>query len=196
MLLYLGILAVFYWVIGIALVLGIGTGLRGIDLTPLATGWLLLLAGVVLLAASFVILPPGARGRAATAGGSSGRWERALDRIPGTRGLVLLALGAGTAELATMVPYLAATGILAAADLPALSWSGALGGYVVVMTAPALVLVVARSLAAARLTPLLQRWDRWLRSHGRSTVAWVLGVLGVLVGLDGAGRLIEGYGIA
>jgi hypothetical protein len=197
-LLYLGVLAAFYWVIGAALVLGISAGIQGISLGGVATAWLQLLAGAALLVGSFVVLPPGARGRALLTADAEteSRWERSLGRAPGACGLTLLALAAGVSEVATMLPYLAATGVLAAAELPPAGWSAALAGYVVVMCLPALALVSARAAAADALAPLLARLDMWLRRHWRSTLAWLLGVVGVLVGLDALGKLVEAYGIA
>lgn len=101
-------------------------------------------------------------------------------------GLVLLA---GVLELATMLPYLGAIGLLTTSDV---NWSMQallLGGYVVVMVVPALVLLVIRILARDRIDPWLKRLSGWMNRHADEATPWVLGIVGFLVARDAAARL-------
>ena len=107
----------------------------------------------------------------------------------GTGVLVGLALGAGLLEVATMLPYLAAVGLLSASDLGAVAQGGVLAGYCLGMVLPALVLLGLRLRAARWVQPLLVRVGAWLERSGAETTAWVAGIVGCLLARDAVGRL-------
>lgn len=103
--------------------------------------------------------------------------------------LMGLALGAVAIEVGTMLPYLAAIGIVTTSDV---GWPGSgaiLAAYCVVMVAPALLLLLGRLVAARAVDPVLRRLDRWLTKNATDMTGWVLGVLGVLLALNAFGRL-------
>ncbi|PTU57465.1 hypothetical protein DBB34_03710 [Sphaerisporangium cinnabarinum] len=103
--------------------------------------------------------------------------------------LVGLALGAVAIEVGTMLPYLAAIGIVTTSDV---GWPGSgaiLAAYCVVMVAPALLLLLGRLVAARAVDPVLRRLDRWLTKNATDMTGWVLGALGVLLALNAFGRL-------
>lgn len=191
-LLYLGTLAGFYVLVGIALLLGV-SAVAAMDLVDTESPVFragLFAAGAALLVASFVIDPGGGRRRRRSRSGAGrlSRWrDRALgapddDGRVGSLGPVIgLALAAGVLEVVTMVPYLGAVGVLSASPLPLAGQIAALAGYCLVMIAPALLLAVFRVLFRDALTPLLRRLDRWFVDHGTSTTAWLLGIVGVVL---------------
>lgn len=192
---YLGTVAACYLAVGLALVAGADV------LVDRTGGWFdtdgfrvaQLVVGGGMLAGSFAMDSPRAKARAAQraehGGGRVRRWRaRAVggDGVgPGsTRALVGLALTATALELATMLPYLAAIGLIAT-EGPA--WPGPvplLAGYCLVMVLPATVLLVGRAVAGRALEGPLRRLDGWLTRHAASTTAWVVGIVGVLLGLD------------
>lgn len=97
-----------------------------------------------------------------------------------------IAVTAGVLELATMLPYLAAIGLLTA-SAPVLSpveSAGLLAAYCVVMLLPALVLLVGRLALRSLITPVLELLDRWFARHGQSTIAWIVGIIGVVLMLN------------
>lgn len=103
--------------------------------------------------------------------------------------LMGLALGAVAIEVGTMLPYLAAIGIVTTSDV---GWPGSgaiLAAYCVVMVAPALLLLLGRLVAARAVDPVLRRLDRWLTKNATDMTGWVLGALGVLLALNAFGRL-------
>ncbi|UTT59659.1 GAP family protein [Cellulosimicrobium cellulans] len=103
--------------------------------------------------------------------------------------LMGLALGAVAIEVGTMLPYLAAIGIVTTSDV---GWPGSgaiLAVYCVVMVAPALLLLLGRLVAARAVDPVLRRLDRWLTKNATDMTGWVLGALGVLLALNAFGRL-------
>jgi hypothetical protein len=88
-----------------------------------------------------------------------------------------------------MVPYLAAIGIVAAADVgPALSIV-TIAGYCVVMILPALVLLVGRLVAHDALEGPLSRLDRWLTRNAQATTAWIIGIVGFLLAVNAVANL-------
>ncbi|MGX5657749.1 GAP family protein [Geodermatophilus nigrescens] len=199
LLVFLGTIAGFYLLVGLALLAGAealrdrAAGLG--DASALTVAQLLL--GVTLFASSF------AMGRRRDGSRRSGRVLRWRNRAVGggesggegggegggTGVLVGLALGAGLLELATMLPYLAAIGLLGGSGLSPVLRGGVLAGYCLVMVLPALLLLALRLLAARQVEPLLARVGSWLERTGAETTAWVVGIAGFLLARDALGRL-------
>ncbi|MEN5075462.1 GAP family protein [Isoptericola cucumis] len=215
---YLGTVAVFYLAVGVVVLLGAGAFLDrfgdALDSRPVMIAQLLL--GIGLVALSFRFDGKKARARAEREGARPGRlvrWrERAMgldaavpgaDAAPGVVGttttvvrsrasvapLMGLALGAVALEVGTMLPYLAAIGLLTASDLTTPVAGGVLAAYCVVMVLPALLLTAARLVAARRVDPLLRRLEAWLSRNAAEMTGWVLGILGVLLALNAMGGL-------
>ena len=101
-----------------------------------------------------------------------------------------MALLAGLVEVASMLPYLAAIGIILAAGLSGATSSVVLAGYVLVMIAPALVLFAVRRAAGSRIEPRLRRIEDWLNRHTGGSTAWIVGILGVLLAANAVGALV------
>ncbi len=201
---FLGTIAVFYLLVGLVLLAG-AEALRdraaGLADSPVLAV-LQLVLGATLLVLGFVI------GRRRDGDdrrpGRVLRWrDRAMGAGEGggTGVLVGLAVGAGLLEVATMLPYLGAVGLLGAADLTAVQRSGVLVGYCLVMVLPALGLLALRLLAARRVEPWLARVGSWLERSGAGTTAWVVGIVGFLLARDAVTRLpalaalLEGIGV-
>ncbi|MFC8799584.1 GAP family protein [Promicromonospora sp. NPDC057138] len=194
MLLYLGSIAGFYALVGLSILLGAGalsdtlTALSGTR--PFLIAQLLL--GVGLFAWSFKLEPAG--GRKPDRPARTGRVSRWRERVLGSESgsgaaLAGLAVGAGLVEVATMLPYLAALGLIGTQG-PGWPASGLwILGYCVVMVAPALGLTAARVLAARLVERPLGRLDGWLTRNAASTTAWVVGIVGFLVARDAISRL-------
>ncbi|XVV08144.1 GAP family protein [Actinoplanes sp. CA-131856] len=190
-LVFLGTVAVFYFAVGLAVALGADAFLpqitRLLDTRPVS--WIQLVLGVGLFFWSFRL----DRHRGAGAGGGRlARWrERALSD-GSAAGLAGLALAAAAAEVTTMLPYLAAIGLLTGADLGPGVIAVVMAAYCLVMILPALVLLGARLAAGDRLTPLLTRvGDKLARSNA---VAWIVGIVGFLLARDAAIRLFDWMG--
>ncbi|MFF2453227.1 GAP family protein [Isoptericola sp. NPDC058082] len=103
--------------------------------------------------------------------------------------LLGLALGAVALEVGTMLPYLAAIGLITTSDLGTGTSLGVLAAYCVVMVLPALLLLGGRLVAARFVEPLLARLERWLSRNAAELTGWALGILGVLLALNALGRL-------
>ncbi len=181
--LYLATVAAAYYVIGIILMAGGSlalTSIAGLLDTPAALIAQLIVGGV-LLTLSFVLDTKAARERAATRAAATGRmhrWrERAMsDGAPAA--LIGLAITAVMVEVASMLPYIVATGIITTQTTGWPSAATVLAGYCIVMIAPALALTAARFLAKSLVESPLQRLDTWLTDHARSTTLWIIGIAG------------------
>lgn len=196
MLLYLGTIAGFYLIVGTAVALGVdavaapvGRALDGPAGIVAQLG-----LGLGLIGLSFVV-DPGRRARERRAGVGRDparrvlRWrDRAVAGGGRPRALVLLALGAGTVEVATMVPYLAAISLVSTSDLPPAGRVAVLAAYCLVMVLPASVVTALRLVAARGVDPLLQRLGEAMMRSAASTTGWVLGIAGFLVAADAVGR--------
>jgi hypothetical protein len=188
-LLYLATIAGFYFAVGVVLSSGadVLAGPLGRVLDTSVVLYAQLLLGVGLFAWSFRFDPK------RQGGDSSARLRRWRERVtPGeapVRWLVVLALTAAVMEVATMLPYLAAVGLLSTSEVKWPDVAVLLAGYCVVMVLPALVLLVGRVAAAARIRPILERLNGWFRRHGTSATGWMLAVAGFLLARDAVARL-------
>ncbi|MEV6491306.1 GAP family protein [Actinoplanes sp. NPDC051633] len=185
-LVFLGTVAAFYLVVGVAIALGADAFLpqisRVLDTRP--ASWAQLVLGVALFFLSFRL---DRKHKRASGGGRLTRWrERALTD-GGAGGLAGLALAAAAAEVTTMLPYLAAIGLLTTSKLAAGPIVLVMAGYCLLMILPALLLLTARLTAGDRITPLLTRVGDWLARS--NALSWVVGIVGFLLARDAAVRL-------
>jgi hypothetical protein len=186
-LIFLGTVAAFYFAVGMVVALGADAFLpqieRVLDTAPAM--WIQLVIGVALFFWSFRLER---RAKSGAGGGRLLRWrERALSDDRGAGGLAVLALAAAAAEVTTMLPYLAAIGLVTAAQLPAGQVALIMAGYCLVMIVPALVLLAARMVAGEWLTKPLTRISDWMANS--NTLSWVVGIVGFLLAYDAAARL-------
>jgi hypothetical protein len=190
LLVYLATIAVFYFGVGLVAVIAGESIVSALDGTAenRALLWAQLVLGAALFAVSFRFDSKKRRNK--PGGGTIGRWrERTMSGTASARWLVGLALLAALAEVATMLPYIGAIGLMATSGVSAAMVPALLAGYCVVMILPALLLLAGRTLAQRHVEPLLQRLNKWITEKGGEMTGWVLGIAGVLIGLDAAGRL-------
>ncbi|WP_027499542.1 GAP family protein [Rhodococcus sp. UNC363MFTsu5.1] len=186
---YLGVIAGFYLAVGVLILLAASTGiaaagsaLRG----PVALGVQLAL-GLGLFAISWRF---DSRSKDGGAGGRVTRWRaKALDAQSSGSGLAVLAMSAGALELVTMLPYLAAIGLMVSTGLSLAVSIPLLAGYCAMMVLPACLLILARTVAHTRAEPWLTRADGFLSRHADSALGWVLGIAGFLLARDAAAGL-------
>lgn len=201
-LLFLVTIAVFYFAVGVAVMFGAEAAIEqfGDFFTSRLAMSILFVVGVLLIVWSFQ-LEAKAKREKKTGAPPSGRFLKWRSRAVGTtddggtssRGgvaLMGLAVGAGTLEVATMLPYLGAIGLLTTSGV---GWpvSGAvLAGYCAVMILPALVVLLLRLVAARQVDPLLTRLDGWLTRNSANTLSWIVGIIGVLLVVNTSGEVL------
>ncbi|MFC7583032.1 GAP family protein [Nonomuraea antimicrobica] len=181
LLIYLATVAVFYFLVGVALMLGLTAAMDAFgDALNSRPAYMVQLAlGVGLFALSYRFDPKWRAKR--------GKPERTFKpRVGGPRAMVLLGLTAGVLEVATMVPYLAAIGMMTSSGLVVAQWVPVLAGYVLIMILPPLALMGLRGVAGAWLEPKLERLRAWMTKHSASMVSWTLAIVGFLLARDAA----------
>lgn len=186
MLVFLGTVAAFYFAVGVAVALGADAFLpqisRLLDTRPVL--WAQLVIGVALFFWSFRLER---KNKTTAVSGRLLSWRDRALADGGVAALAGLALTAAAAEVTTMLPYLAAIGMVTTAALPAAHIALLMAGYCLVMIIPALVLLIARLAAGQHVIPLLTRLSDWMvRSNA---VAWIIGIVGFLLARDAAFRL-------
>ncbi|MER5332685.1 GAP family protein [Micromonospora sp. NPDC002717] len=184
---YLGTIATFYFAVGLLLVWGgsrLADALGGaLDNRPVL--WAQLALGIGLFALSFRY-----DGKRPRRSGGVLRWrDRATAGDSSPRWLVGLALLAALAEVATMLPYLGAVGLLTTSGLGAGAVVGLLAAYCLVMVLPAVLLLASRVAWPRLVEPLLARLNAWIVRTSGSVLGWVLGIAGFLLARDAAARL-------
>ncbi|MGJ9411513.1 GAP family protein [Aeromicrobium sp. CF4.19] len=198
LLLYLVVVAFFYFLVGLALLAGLDVVIAAASdvAESRAARVVQLVLGVGLVLLSYVMDPAyDGIGRKRPAGerGPSPRALRWQSRLTASdasvRTVVVIALTATVLEVATMLPYLAAVGILSTSGQPVALQVGLLGAYVLVMVLPALVALGLRLAARRLVEPLLERLSGWMTQKAGSAVAWVVGIVGVLLALNAVGSL-------
>lgn len=197
---YLLAIAAFYWVVGLVLLGGaitvLGSILEATEGKPRL--WAQLILGIALFALAFVVDPIGGR-KERPQRQERGRLGRLKARVGGegltARTAAWLAIGAATIELATMLPYLAAIGLLADAAPGAGISAGVLLGYCAVMVLPAAILLGVRALAERRAAGLLAWVQAWVERHSAEAVGLVLILAGLYLG-GGAAQELKLFGAA
>ena len=118
------------------------------------------------------------------------RWrDRLLSPDASGAAVMAVAVAAGLVEVATMLPYLVAMGMLAEAPITMPLRFGALAAYCVVMVLPAVVLLVLRLVAAPLVERPLTRLAAWMERTGRENTAWIVGIVGFLIARGAATEL-------
>jgi hypothetical protein len=88
-----------------------------------------------------------------------------------------------------MVPYLGAIGLLSTSDLGWPARVATLAAYCLVMVLPALAIIGVVYLAGDRLWDRVERFAAWIARQTEETVAWIVGIVGLLLAADAVGRL-------
>ena len=202
-LLFLGTVVGFYLLLGIALLLGASTLLDTLqevgNSQPLRVAQLV--GGVGIMAVGVLMEPwtkAGKERRLArrteklARSGPSLQMRmrmRAIDPSVSVGAVIALALAASAIEAASMIPYLAAIGLLTASELSLTSRGAALFGYCLVMIAPALLLLAARLLLHDHVAPALTKLEDFMSRNANEAMAWVIFLVGLYVAGDGLDAL-------
>lgn len=164
-----------YFALGVALLAGIDV-LAEIILPMTRTDafrWVGLVLGVGL--ALFGILAPGPKKPDPAGPGPAASRPAPV----GLGATIALGLSAALTEAATMVPYIAATGIIAGMDT---GWVGrmvVLAGYCLVMVAPAGLLIGVAALRGDRFFGRLERIIPRLEYEAKVTLLWIAAIVGL-----------------
>ncbi|MFC7375660.1 GAP family protein [Brachybacterium sp. GCM10030268] len=193
-LLYLVVIAVFYLILGVALLAGLLPLMETFGHLLAAPPVTVLLAalGVALVIWSFRLDPKSIVKRGGDPEASARKWTERARRASGRPAtLVGLALLAGVIEAASMIPYLAAMGIIADMGIGLGVGSLVLVGYCAVMIVPGIVLSGVRAALGARGDAVLERVHSWSVKSAAGAFSWTVGIVGAIIALNTLGPALE-----
>ncbi len=203
--LFLGTVAAFYLLLGMALLLGASMLLEMLqgagDSQPLRIAQLVVGIGLMVLGAGMEPwTKAGKERRAARRAAKQARSGPSLfvrmrryatDPSAPVGAVIVFALTAAIIEAASMIPYLAAIGLLTASELSLLGRSVVLFGYCLVMITPALLLLVARLCLHDSVAPVLKKLESLLSRHTNGAMAWVIFLVGLYLAGDSLSKLVR-----
>lgn len=170
---YLGTVVLFYFVLGCALMFGLGTILSSLShlVDSPAVGWGMILLGGALFVYSWVMPTK----------------KRAPRRPASLRTTTMIGLGLATGllEAGTALPYLGAIGVMGTAGLAVTTWMPMLAAYNLIMVLPPVLLYLGHRIFGERLRPRLERWREKVDSGSREALAWIIGIVGLVLVLNG-----------
>ncbi|SEF12323.1 GAP family protein [Jiangella alba] len=179
---YLATVALFYFVLGTALMAGLGAVVDSLGDAANGRTAYLIQAGIgaaLFVGAWFVPTKKKDDGD-----GGSGRRERRAGRVQTVPAAVGLGVTTGLLEGATALPYLAAIGIMTSNELSPAQWAPLLAGYNVIMVLPGVLLFVVWRVAGDRVRARLERFRDWLQANSAETLSWIMGIAGFLLVRD------------
>jgi len=181
-LLYLATITVFYFLVGGALLLGLDSAIDALGdaLVSRLAYVVQFLLGIGLFALSFRFDSKRNRDK------PKRTWQ---PKDSSARAIVALALTAGVIEIASMVPYIAAIGILANSSMPVIVRFGVLAAYTLVMAVPALLLLMVSRIGAPWVSRLLVLMGAWFQQNADGMFGWTLGIVGFLLAANAIGPL-------
>lgn len=184
---YLATIAVAYFALGVLLLLGFRWVVNLVTQAAASTwfAWVTLILGVVL--AAFGILSPNPKKRTA----EEIVEQRAAQSGGGYRllAMIMLALAAAVTEVATMLPYLAAIGILQSLSLAFVAQLGVLAVYCVVMVSPAILIGAVAGLFGDRVFTTLIKVIPRLEYEVKITLLWLAAIAGIYLLSRSVGKL-------
>lgn len=171
---YLLTVAGFYFLVGVALMLGLDAVLAryadALDslLQARAVSWTMLILGGSLFIASFYYP------------------RRKSDTLPRPasqrkRAMVALGITTGLLEVATALPYFAAIGLMTTSHLAMVQWLPLMAAYNLIMVMPSLLLYAAHRIAGRAMGRPLERLQRKLSSYAGSAASWVMCIAGLIL---------------
>ena len=105
--------------------------------------------------------------------------KRAAGATSSVPSMVALGLGASLTEAATMLPYIAAMGIIGSWGIPSVAKAGAVGVYCLVMILPTVILATVALLFGQKLFPRLERLIPRLEYEAKVTLLWIAAIVGI-----------------
>lgn len=193
---YCTVLGVFYFVLGVLLLLGVGSLqqylLSAIDST--IGLWVQLVVGSSLLLWALFYDSKIVRkilGRKEYKRNVTGVWEKRISTRVGLVGIASIAILAGILEAATMAPYIAAIAIIGTSSMTFLLQMLTLLIYCIVMFVPVVILVVVSRTGGERLHNTLEKFKVWMERQVSLATPWVLGLIGFFLAQYAASQLFN-----
>lgn len=178
---YIAGIIIAYLSLGIAMMLGAGTLLRGFgDVLDHPVVLALQLAIGLGLLGYGVFAPKG----------KAGADVQREPHVSGLLGMALLGMSVTVVELTTALPYFAAIALMTSAQTPAAQWLPLLLVYNLIFIAPPLALVGLNAAFGRHLQEHFAHWRLRLQAGAREASLWVIAIAGVALAGDAASRFL------
>ncbi|MCY9517823.1 GAP family protein [Paenibacillus apiarius] len=170
LMIYLLTVAGFYFLVGVALKLGLGVILEAFSTVfqNRIVSWVMLIIGGVLFIASFYVP-------------QSEKSELPRPRSKSKAAMVALGFTTSIIEVGTAFPYFAAIGLMTTSDLALYQWFPLLAAYNVVMVLPPLIVYVLHVLFGHAMQKPLESLRLKIAKHSGSALSWVMCIVGLLL---------------
>ncbi|MFW0111220.1 GAP family protein [Rothia sp. CCM 9416] len=177
---YLTTIVCAYFMIGCALFMGLGWVIAAFSqVTAMAWfRWILLVLGVALVLFGVLSPNPTRRSVEEIVAARSVQVQSKRGKNVGLLSMVVLALGAAVVESATMLPYLAALGIIQSQEIPFVAQLVVLALYCMVMALPAISLGVAVKVLGNRVFERILGVLPRLEYEAKITLLWIAAIVG------------------
>lgn len=167
---YLMTVAVFYFTVGVLLMLGLDAIFESFSriFENKIINWGLLIVGGILFIWSFFI---------PTKKTSQPRRPKSMSM----GAMVGLGLTTSLIEVATALPYFAAIGIMTAAQLSIFQWLPLIAGYNLIMVLPPLILLGLHLVLGKWMKGHLEKLQDKLAQNSGSALSWVMSIVGIIM---------------
>lgn len=191
---YCTVLGLFYFILGLLLLLGVGSLEQSLlSVIDSTVGlWVQLVVGTVLLLWALfydIKIVRKIFGIIEHKQNATGIWEKRLSAKVGLAGIASIAILAGVLEAATMAPYIAAIAIIGTSSMPFTLQMMILLGYCIVMFVPAIVLIVISRTGGEKLHNSLEKFKRWMARQVSGATPWIIGLIGFFLAQYAASQL-------
>ncbi|MFD0870188.1 MULTISPECIES: GAP family protein [Paenibacillus] len=170
LMIYLATVAAFYFLVGIAFMLGMDALLGAFSsiLQNRIVSWVMLIIGGILFIASFYY--PKSK-------------SSDLPRPKSARISSMIALGFATSlvEVGTAFPYFAAIGLMSTSNLAVYQWLPILAAYNLIMVLPPFIVFVLHLLLGRAMHRPLEKLRLRLARHSGSAVSWIMCIVGLIL---------------
>lgn len=170
LMIYLLSVAVFYFLAGIFVMLGLDAVMTAFStiLQNRVVSWIMLITGGGLFIASFYYPK---------------RKKSDLPRPKSKSKMSMVALGFTTSliEVGMAFPYFAAIGLMTTSDLKAYQWLPILAGYNFMMVLPPLILFLLHLLLRGLMHRPLEKLQMKLLKHSGSAASWIMCIVGLIL---------------
>jgi len=176
LMIYLLTVAVFYFSVGVALMLGLDAFLARFSsiFQNRIVSWAMLIIGGILFIASFYYP-------------KSKKTDLPRPKSKSKKSMITLGFMTFLIEVGTAFPYFAAIGLMTTSNLAVFQWLPIIVGYNFIMILPPLILFILHLLLGRVMKRPLERLQIKLSKHSGSAASWVMCIVGLILVFNSLG---------
>jgi len=170
LMIYLLTVAVIYFSVGVAIMLGLDAFLARFSsiFQNRIVSWVMLIIGGILFIASFYY-PKGKK------------TDLPRPKSKSKKSMITLGFMTSLIEVGAAFPYFAAIGLMSTSNLAVFQWLPIMAGYNFIMILPPLILFALHLLLGRVMTKPLERLQIKLSKHSGSAVSWIMCIVGLIL---------------